>query len=254
MTGRIVCALAMLMLLGFATTVTVVQAAEVKCLCPLAMGPLLKDLGPEFERASKHKVVPDLATLGVNAERAAKGASGDVVMVLPGQADELEKQGRLLKGTRREIARVGYGVVVRTGATKPDVSSADALKRTLLAAKSIAYGDPAAGGPSGAYITGLIGRLGIADELKPKTKLVPSAEQVVPAVANGDAEIGFTLASTGKASTSVEFVPLPGELQSYTTYVAAVLADSKQVDAARAFIAYFAWPTAKEALRVKGFE
>jgi len=245
----------MLMLLGFATTVTVVQAAEVKCLCPLAMEAVLKDLAPDFEKVSKHKLVTDLATLGVNAERVAKGGvPADVVVVLPGQADELEKQGKLLKGTRKEIARVGYGVVVRKGAAKPDLSSVDALKRTLLGAKSISYGDPAAGGPSGAYVTGLINRLGLTEEVKPKTKLVQNAELVIPAVVNGDAEIGFTLASTGKASTAVDFIPLPAEVQNYTTYVAGIVADSKEVAAATAFIAYFAWPTAKEALKVKGFE
>jgi molybdate transport system substrate-binding protein len=253
-TGRIACALAMLVLLCFATTVTVVQAAEVKCLCPLAMEGVLKDLAPDFERVSKHKLVTDLATLGVNAERVAKGAPADVVVVLPAQADELEKQGRLLKGTRKEIARVGYGVVVRNGAAKPDLSSVDALKRTLLAAKSISYGDPAAGGPSGAYVKGLIDRLGLTAELKPKTKLVQNAELVIPAVVNGDAEIGFTLAATGKASTAVDFTPLPAEIQSYTTYVAAIVADSKEVGPATGFIAFFAWPTAKEALKVKGFE
>jgi molybdate transport system substrate-binding protein len=236
------------------TAATRAQAADVKCLCPLAIGPLLKELAPEFERASSHKLAADLATLGVNADRVAKGVPADVVVLLPRQIDELEKQGRLLTGTRMEVARVGYGVAVRKGgASKPDLVSVDALKRTLLAAKSVSYGDPAGGGPAGIYIAGLMDRLGLAD-LRSKTRLVQNAELVIPAVANGDADIGFTLASSGKASTAVDFIPLPTEVQNYTVYVAAALADSKQAAAAKTLLGFLASPAAREAMKTKGFE
>lgn len=247
-------ALAMLSPLFLAVAATGAQAAEVKCLCPLAMRALFAELGPEFERPSGHKLTAEFATLGVNADRVTKGEPADVAILLPRQVDELEKQGRLLAGSRTELARVGYGAVVRKNAPKPDIASVEALKRTLLGAKSISYGDPAGGGPAGIYIAGLMERLGVASELKPKTKLVQNAELVVPAVANGDAEIGFTLASTGKASTAVEYIPLPAEVQNYTVYVAAVVANSKQIDAARALINFLSSPAARETMRVKGFE
>jgi molybdate transport system substrate-binding protein len=96
--------------------------------------------------------------------------------------------------------------------------------------------------------------LGLAAELKPKTKLVQNAELVIPAVANGDAEVGLTLASSGRASTAVQFIALPADVQNYTVYVAAVVADSKQADAARALIAFLASPAAREAMKLKGFE
>lgn len=247
-------ALAMLSLLFLAVAATGVQAAEVKCFCPLAMRALLAELGPEFERASGHKLTADFATLGVNADRVTKGEPADVAILLPRQVEELEKQGRLLAGSRMELARVGYGAVVRKNVPKPDISSLEALKRTLLGAKSISYGDPAGGGPAGIYIAGLMERLGVASELKPKTKLVQNAELVVPAVANADAEIGFTLASTAKASIAVEFIPLPAEVQNYTVYVAAVVANSKQVDAARVLINFLSSPAARETMKAKGFE
>jgi molybdate transport system substrate-binding protein len=136
--------------------VSTVHAAEVKCLCPVAMRALLGELTAEFERASGHKLAAEFATLGAINGRIAKGEVADVAVVLPRQAEELEKQGRLVAGSRVELARAGYGVIVRKGASKPDLSSVDALKRTLASAKSISYGDPAAGGPAGIYVAGLI--------------------------------------------------------------------------------------------------
>lgn len=231
-----------------------VQAVEIKCFCPVAMQAVFGEIAAQFERASGHKLTIEFATLGVNAARVAKGEVADVAILLPRQTDELEKQGKLLAGTRVELGRVGYGVVVRKGTRKPDIGSVDALKSTLVAATSLSYGDPAGGGPAGIYVAGLIERLGLASELKPKTKLVKNAELVVPAVANGDAELGLTLASAAQSATTVEFVPLPAEVQNYTVYVAGVLASSKEPDAARALIHFLSSATAKNAMKAKGFE
>jgi len=243
-----------MLLFVFGVSLSGVQAAEVKCFCPVAMQALFGELAPEFERASGHKLTIEFATLGVIAGRVAKGEAADVAIVLPRQSDELEKQGKLLAGSRVELGRVGYGAIVRKGAPKPDISSVDALKRTLVAAKSLSYGDPAGGGPAGIYVAGLMERLGLASELKPKTKLVKNAELVVPAVANGDAEIGLTIASAAKSATTVEFIPLPAEVQNYTVYMAGVVASSKAVDAARALINFLSSAAAKDAMKAKGFE
>lgn len=246
--------LAMSSLVLIAVAATDVQAAEVKCLCPLAMRTLLTELGPEFERASGHKLTTEFATLGVNADRVAKGELADVVILLPRQTEDLEKQGKLVAGSRVELARVGYGVIVRKNAPRPDINSVEALKRTLISAKSISYGDPAGGGPAGIYVASLLERLSVAPDLKTKTKLVQNAELVVPAVAGGDAEMGLTLASAARASAAVEFIPLPAEVQSYTVYVAAVIASSKQADTARVLINFLSSPAVREAMKAKGFE
>jgi molybdate transport system substrate-binding protein len=232
--------------------ISTANAAEIKCLCPVAMRALLGELGPQFERTSGHKLTIEFATLGAIADRTAKGEVADVAIVLPRQAEELEKQGRLLTGSRVELGRAGYGAVVRKGAPKPDISSVEALKRTLLNAKSISYGDPAGGGPAGIYVAGLMERLGLASQLKAKTKLTQNAETVIPAVANGDAEIGFTIASA--SGPTVEFIPLPAEVQNYTVYMAGVMASSKEVDAARALINFLSSAAGKDAMRAKGFE
>jgi molybdate transport system substrate-binding protein len=244
----------MAVLLGLFFTASTACAAEIKCLCPVAMRALLGELAPQFERASGHKLTIDFATLGVITERVTKGEAADVAIVSPRQAEDLEKQGRLLAGSRMELSRVGYGLVVRKGALKPDISSVEALKRTLLNAKSISHGDPAGGGPSGIYVAGLMERLGLAAELKPKTKLFQNAELVVPAVANGDAEIGFTVSSAAKSATNVEFIPLPAEVQNYTVYMAGVVASSKDANAARALINFLSSAAGKDAMKAKGFE
>jgi molybdate transport system substrate-binding protein len=230
------------------------HAAEIKCSCPVAMRALLGEVLPQFERASGHKVTPDLATLGVITDRLLKGESTDVVIVSPRQTEELQQQGKLLKGTGVEIARVGYGVFVRKGAAKPDVSSTDALQRSLVAAKSVAYGDPASGGPSGIYIAGLIERLGVAAELKPKTKLMSTGGGVAEAVAKGEAELGFSVASDAAVVPGVDFSPLPAEVQSYTVYVANVAASSKHPDTAKALIGFLSSAAVKAAMKTKGFE
>ena len=239
-------------LIGMLGAASIGHAAEIKCLCPVAMNSVLNDLAPQFERASGHKLTVELATLGVINERVGKGESADVAVVLPQQAEQLEKQSRFIAGSRVELARAGYGAIVRKGTPKPDMSSVDALKRTLLSAKTISYGDPSAGGPVGIYIAGLIERLGLVSELKPKTKLVQNAELVLPAVVNGDAEIGITLSSA--TASTVEFVTLPTDVQNYTIYMAAVMANSKQADAAKALLTFLTSPDAKNAMRAKGFE
>jgi len=241
-------------LLGLFVAISGANAAEIKCLCAAAMQALLGELTPQFEQASGHKLTLEFATLGVITERVTKGEAADVAIVSPGQAEELEKQGRFLAGSRVELARAGYGVIVRKGTPKPDISSVEALKRTLVNAKSISHGDPAAGGPAGIYVAGLIQRLGLASELKPKSKLVQNAELVVPAVANGEAEIGFTLSSSATGATTVEFIPLPAEVQNYTVYMAGIVARSKELDAARALVNFLSSATGKDAMKARGFE
>jgi molybdate transport system substrate-binding protein len=230
------------------------HAAEIKLLGPVSLRAVLPTLLPQFEKPSGHQVSVGYATLGAITKRLTEGEAADVAMVSPEQNEELQKQGKLLAGSRAEIARVGFTVFVKKGTPKPDVGSVDALKRTLLMAKSIALGDPAAGGGAGVYTAGLMQRLGLAEEIRVRTKLVRSGTEVAEAVAKGETEIGIGVASDAAIVPGLDAFPLPTGAQSYSVYVAGISSTSKQVDAAKALIAFLTSPAVKQILTANGFE
>jgi molybdate transport system substrate-binding protein len=233
----------------------VASAAEIKCLCPVGMKAVIDDLVPQFERSSGHKITIEYATAGVIVDRILKGDSPDVTIVTARQNEDLQKQGKIAPGSKVDVARVGVGVFVRAGARKPDIGSVDGFKRSLLAASSISYSDPARGGISGIHMASVVERLGIAADVKPKTKVFPNSQVALEALAKGDAEIGFGLTSDIAATSGVDLVgSLPPEVQSFTLYAAGVIATSKQPEAARAMIAYFSTPAGQVVLKAKGFE
>jgi molybdate transport system substrate-binding protein len=241
-------------LLLIAATPSLAGAAEIKLLGPASFRILFPQLLPQFEKASGYKVTADYAPLGVITERVIKGEAIDVPIVSGAQNEELQKQGKLLAGSRVEIAQVGFTVFVKKGAAKPDLSSADALKRALLAAKSIAVGDPASGGGASLYTIDLLKRLGISEEVKAKSRLEPSGTEIAEAVAKGETELGIGVASDLSLVAGIESVALPAEVQNYSLYVAGINAGSNQVDAAKALIAYLTSPEVKQALTANGFE
>ena len=165
-------------LLLIAATPSPVHAAEIKLLGPASFRVLFPKLLPQFEESSGDTVTAGYAPLGVITERVIKGEAVDVAIVSGKQNEELQKQGKLLAGSRVEIAQVGFTVFVKKGAAKPDLSSADALKRALLAAKSIAVGDSARGGGASLYTISLLKRLGISEEVKVKSRLEPSGTEI----------------------------------------------------------------------------
>ena len=241
-------------LLLVAATPSPAHADEIKLLGPVSLRVVLPSLLPQFEKSSGHKVTVGYATLGDITKRLIEGEAADVVMVSPEQNEDLQKQGKLLAGSRVEIARVGFTVFVKKGAPKPDVGSVDALKRTLLAAKSIVLGDAAAGGGAGVYTAGLMQRLGLATEIKARTRLVRSGTEVAETVAKGEVEIGIGVASDAAIIPGLDATPLPTGAQSYSVYVAGVSSSSKLVDAAKALMAFLTSPAVKQTLRVNGFE
>ena len=240
--------------LSCALTASAANAADLKCLCPVAMRVVFADLTPKFEQAAEHKLTVELATVGAIAQRVAKGEAADVAIVSPQQMDELVKDGKIVATSRVEIGRVGYAAFVRKGADRPDIGSAEAFKRAVLNARSIGYGDPASGGPSGIYFAGLMDKLGIGTETKTKTKLYPVGGAAVDAVAKGEVDIAFSPASDLVATPGADLIPLPAELQSYTRYAAGVVATSKEPHAAKAVVDFLASPAAQGSLRAKGFE
>jgi molybdate transport system substrate-binding protein len=250
--GGISAALSSLLLI--AATQSPAHAAEIKLLGPASFRVLFPQLLPQFEKSSGHKVTAGYAPLGVITERVIKGEAVDVAIVSGKQNEELQKQGKLLAGSRVEIAQVGFTVFIKKGAAKPDLGSADALKRTLLAAKSIAVGDPARGGGASLYTIGLLKRLGISEEVQAKIRLEPSGTEIAEAVAKGETELGIGVASDLSLVAGIKSVALPAEVQNYSLYVARINADSKQVDAAKTLIAYLTSPAVKQALTANGFE
>jgi molybdate transport system substrate-binding protein len=227
------------------------DAADVKVLAGAAMTGVFEELGPQFERATGHKIVIQYGPGGTLRRQIEAGEAFDLAIIASERVDDLIKQGKIAADSRVEIVRVGIGVAVREGAPRPDISSVDAFKRTLLSVKSIAT---ATEGATGEHFIKLLDRLGIADQVKGKIK--PYApERVVQAVANGEAELAiggtFDLTSTKGA----QFVGLlPAELQNWFVNTAGVSATAKQPEAARALIKHLTTPEAAAVIRAKGME
>ena len=249
-----------IVLLGLAMVVMAAGAprgaagAEIKVLTAGAFKQVLLALLPDFERTSGHKVMVQNDTVGALTKRIAGGEAFDLAVLTPKAVDDLAKEGKFAAGSRANLARVGVGVVVKDGTPKPDIGSVAAFKQALLAAKSVAYIDPAAGGSSGIYVAGLLDKLGIAAEVKPKAKLIPGGA-VAEHVAKGEAELGIHQISEILPVKGVTLVgPLPAEIQNYTVYAAGVGAHAKESDAAKALIKALSGPAAAEVLKSKGME
>jgi molybdate transport system substrate-binding protein len=242
-----------LALLGI-TAGSTARADEIKLQCAVALHPAVDALLPDFEKSSGHKVTVAYGTAGAVADRVQKGEPVDLIITSLPMIDRLQAQGKVGTGDRVIIAKVGVGAFVRKGATKPDISSADAFKRSMLAAKSIAYPDPAGGGASGIYVASLLERLGIAAEMKPKTRL-STLEALYASVASGDVEIGFNQVSEILAQPTVELVgPLPPAIQNYTQFAPGIVTGSSHAEAGGALITFLSSPAAQTVLKAKGFE
>jgi molybdate transport system substrate-binding protein len=236
--------------------VTSAGAAEIKVLGGSAVIPAMEVLIPQFERITGHKVSADFdGAIGATTKRIQGGEAADVVIVSTQQIESLERAGRVTTGTRADLARLGVGLFVRKGAPKPDISSVEAFKRTLLAAKSIGYNDPAAGAPVGIYLIGAFERLGIAGAMTPKTVVFKQRSERFAPVARGEVEIGFNQISEILVVPDVELLgPLPPEIQNYTHFTAAVVSGSRNPDVAQRFVTHISSPAAKAVMKAKGFE
>jgi molybdate transport system substrate-binding protein len=229
-------------------------AAEIKVLTAGAFKQVLLMLVPDFEKQTGHKVVVQNDTVGALAKRIEGGEVFDLAVLTPAAVNDLSSKGKFVAGSRTNLGRVGVGVVVKEGAPKPDISSVDAFKKALLAAKSVAYIDPAAGGSSGIYVAGLLDRLGVAAEVKPKAKLIPGGA-VAEHIARGEAELGIHQISEILPVKGVTLVgPLPADIQNYTVYAAGLGAHGKESEAAKALLKALSGPAAADVLKSKGME
>jgi molybdate transport system substrate-binding protein len=228
------------------------DAAEIKVFASNALKTALQELAPQFEKATEHKLTFNFNAAAMLKAEIEKGTAFDLAILGGPVADDLIKQGKLVATTRTEIARSVAGLAVKKGAPKPDISTTEAFKRALIDAKSICYVEQ---GATGIYLKGLLERLGIAEQLKAKTKLLPPSNPAAHAVANGEAEIGMTQISEILPYAGAELVgPLPAEIGLQSVYPAAVGAGAKEPDAAKALIKFLAAPAAIPVLKSKGLE
>lgn len=233
-----------------------VQSAVVTVVSSGGFAAAYRALAPEFERTTGNTLVtswgPSMGnTPDAVPARIQRGEPIDAVIMVGNALSDLIKKGKIVADSRVDLARSSIGVAVRAGAPKPDISSVDALKRTLVAAKSIAYSDSA----SGVYVsTELFKRLGIADQVAGKSRMIP-AEPVGAVVARGEAEIGFQQVSELKPIAGIDLVgPLPPELQKITIFSAAVVVGAREPAAAKALIDFLSSPSAAAAIRESGLE
>ena len=230
-------------------------AVDLIVLSPRAVETAVTQIAEGFENQGGACVQFVLGTAGGLADRAAAGERADVIIATTQRLQELEEKGLLIKGTCAELGQVGVGVAVKAGAPKPDISTPEALRRTLLAATSLGYADPARGGTGGTHFAKVIERLGIADELRPKTKLFPQGVQALEAVAKGEIELAVTPTSEIVVRAGLGFAgPLPGDLQNWLSYSAAALATSALPEGAKAFIARLTNAEGRKHFAAAGFE
>jgi molybdate transport system substrate-binding protein len=225
------------------------RAAELKILAGGSMTASLNELGPQFERASGHKLTIAFDSTPNLIKAVTSGAPFDLGVVPVDVFKDAAARARFASGPTIDIARVGYGVAVRAGAPKPDVGTPDALKQTLLKAQSIAFVPESA---AGAYVLRVFERLGIVAAMQAKTKVQTAPGEIAKAVARGDAELGVFLTNV-LIAPGVELAgSFPADLQQDLVFSAAVAADTKDAPAAKAFIDFLQTPEAAAVLKAKG--
>ena len=232
------------------TQASAARAADIKVLCSTAMKTVMQELAPQFERATGNKLVVEYGGSAPLQRQVEAGEAFDAIFLTIKQLDALVQEGKIASGTRTAIARSGMAIAIHAGATKPDIKTTDALKRTVLAAKSIAY---APEGASGVYFVALAKRLGIADKLKLKTE--NGGDAVGEAVASGTAELGILPVSEILPVKGIEVLgEFPKDVQDYVMMVGGVSAGTKQAAVAKQLIAFATAPAAVSLIRKKGME
>ena len=228
-----------------------VNAAEINAISTQATQEAYEELVAQFEKSSGHKVKTFFSgTLNVQ-KKLADGELYDLIIMAGPAIDDQIKLGKAVAGSRVDVAKSGTGMAVRKGAAKPDISSADALKKTLLTVKSIGYST----GPSGLYMLSVFEKLGIAGDIKGRLKQTPSGVFVGTLIASGETEIGFQQISELVHFPGIDYVgPLPGELQRMTLFSAGIHAGAKQADAAKALVKFITAPAAAAVIRKHGLE
>ena len=229
----------------------IASAAEIKVLSTQATEQSYRELVPQFEKATGHKVTTIFTGTLDADKRLAANEQYDLLIMSQPSIEQHITDGKVVQGSRIDLARSGVAVGVKSGAPKPDITTVDALKRAILNAKSIGYST----GPSGNYIIEMFQRLGVLDTVKPKMKQTATGVFVGSIIASGEVEIGFQQVSELSQYEGVDYVgPLPAEMQNYTTFSSGILAGAKEAEAARALVRYITSPQAGAVYRKRGME
>jgi molybdate transport system substrate-binding protein len=231
-----------------------VGAAEIRVFSSNAAQAMLKDAAPLFENQTGHKVILGFGTSQQVAKRIGDGESADLVVITPEAIDQLVKQGKLQSGLRIDIARSLVGVAVKKGAPKPDIGTPEALKKTLLAAKTVTFSAPSTGATSGVHTEKMFERLGIAAEMKPKYVL-GDGNSTALIVMRGEAEMAIQQISALKPYNGVDVVgPLPDELQYVTILSAGIGTAPQSPETVQAFIKFLGSPEGAAVIKSVGLE
>jgi molybdate transport system substrate-binding protein len=230
-------------------------AAELKVISAGAVRGLIAEIIDDYSHQTGQKFDFTIGTTGQLRSIIASGQHADLIIVATPLMEELEKTGKLTSGSRADLGRVGIGIAIREGAAVPDVATPDALKQALIAVRTIAYTNPAEGGTSGIYFSGLTERMGIGEAIKQKAVLTRGGREAAIKVAEGRAEMAVIYVSEAIAVKGVKVAGLlPEALQDYSTYAAAIPASSTDPAAARAFISALASPAMAQRWRANGFD
>ena len=229
-------------------------AAEIVVFCPGAVQTVVRDLVKSYEQKTGNTIKFEYGTAGAIAKRVGEGAAGDVVIASASGIAGLAKANKVVGASTRDLGSMGVGVAVRAGPPKPDIHNVESFKKSMLAAKSIMYANPAKGGQSGIHVAKVFAELGIAKQLEPKLQLRDRGPDGLKEVATGDIEIGLGQISEILANKDVVLVgPFPDEIQSAVMFSASVHSATKDKLAAEGLIEALVAPAAKERFKVAGF-
>lgn len=231
------------------------NAADIRVFSTVGIKNVLEEVIPQFEKTSGYKVNVTWSTAALLTKRVQSGEQADALLLIKNNIETLLKEGKVVPGTEALFGQSVFAVGVKSGAPKPNVSTVDALKQSLLAAKGVSYSDPASGGASGVYIAKQIERMGIAEQMKGKTKHPPSGGLAGTLLISGEADIAINSKPELLSVPGVDVVaPLPGDLAFTVVYEAAVQTGSTQVEAANAFVKYLRSPEAQAVFKGKGYD
>jgi molybdate transport system substrate-binding protein len=230
-------------------------AAELKVFSTIGVQAALEELTPQFEKATGSKLNISWATAAILVKRVRAGENADLYILTKQSLDALSKEKKVSPGSEESFASSSMAVVVKKGSPKPDISTADAYKKTLLAAKAIAYSNPAAGGASGVFFAKTLDRMGIADAMKAKTHHPPPSGNAAKLVVSGEAELAIQQEPEVMSVDGVDVVgPPPGDLNNVTHYSAGTSPDTKEANAAKALIKFLKSPEAQAVFKKRGLK
>ncbi len=231
------------------------SAAEVKVFSTVGVKSVLEELIPKFEKSSGHKLNVSWSTAALLTKRVEAGEQADALILIKSNVDTLLKAGKIVPGTVTTFGQSIFAIGIKSGGPKPDISTPDAFKKSLLASKGVSYSNPASGGASGVYIAKQIDKMGIAEQLKGKTKFPPSGGFSGTLLVGGDADIAIQSKPELLSVAGVEVVgPLPGDMAFTVIYAGGVQSGAAQSDAAKAFVEFLKSPEAQAVFKAKGYD